>query len=128
MKYKVEQNSHIGAGVFLIELIGTILYLNGLMLLLDIKIHAAIHLVISIAVAIGVVKVFLSSVIGRKIIIVCYSIMWARLFGKIIGYFTNNDIIWIILIGAVTFFISIRVHLSMINDNGGDYTITKIDD
>lgn len=128
MKYKVEQNSHIGAGVFLIELIGTILYLNGLMLLLDIKIHAAIHLVISIAVAIGIVKVFLSSVIGRKIIIVCYSIMWARLFGKIIGYFTNNDIIWIILIGAVTFFISIRVHLSMINDNGGDYTITKIDD
>lgn len=128
MKLKVEKNSHMGAGLFLIELIGTILYLNGLMLLLDIKIHTAIRLVISIAIAMGIVKIFLSNVIGRKIIIAIYSIMWARLFIKIIGYFTNNDIIWVILIGAVTFFISIKVHLNIMNDNGGDYTITKIDD
>ena len=128
MKYKVEKSSHFGTTMLLIELIGTVIYLNGLTMLLDIKIHGAIRLVISIAVAIGIIKIFISSIMGRKIIVVIYSILWVKLGIKIIGSITNNDIIWIILIGVAIFIISVGIHQSIMNENGGDYTITKIDD
>lgn len=127
MQYKIYENSHTGIGLMIFELIVTMICLNGVLELSTIKIHAAIRLVICIIAAIIMLIIFYSSRIGCIVISIFYSVIWTLITGSITSYFTQKDTIWMIVIGVITFLISIAVHMSSMTDTGADYTITDED-
>ena len=123
MRYTISENSHFGIGLFIFELIISMICLNGVLELLTIKIHPAIRLVICIVTAIILFIIFCSSKIGSIIISLFYSGVWTLIAWNITKYFSNSDKIWMVIVSGVTFIISIIAHLGASLDSGYDYEI-----
>lgn len=128
MKYRIEENSHIGMGLFILELIITMICLNGILELFKIKIHPAIRIIICIIVAIIIFLIFASSKIGGIIVTLLYSCTWTILAWNITKEVTKSDEIWMSVIASIVFIISMGIHLSLMNDSGYDYEITKVNE
>ncbi|MEW9992069.1 hypothetical protein [Clostridium butyricum] len=124
MRYTISENSHFGIGLFIFELIISMICLNGVLELLTIKIHPAIRLVICIVTAIILFIIFCSSKIGSIIISLFYSGVWTLIAWNITKYFSNSDKIWMVIVSGVTFIISIIAHLGASLDSGYDYEVT----
>jgi hypothetical protein len=124
MRYQIYKNSHTGIGLMIFELIITMICLNGSLELATIKIHPAIRLVICIITAIIMLIIFSSSRIGCIIISIFYSVIWTLITVSITSEFTQKDKIWMVVIGVITFLISIAIHMSSMIDSGANYTIT----
>ncbi len=124
MRYTIIKNSHLGIGLFVIELIISMACFNELLELLPIKIHPAIRLIICIVLGIIMFLNFLSSKIGCAIISLFYSSVWTIAIWNIVKYFTDNDKIWMVIVSGVTFIISIIAHLGASLDSGYDYEVT----
>ena len=124
MRYTISENSHFGIGLFIFELIISMICLNGVLELLTIKIHPAIRLVICIVTAIILFIIFCSSKIGSIIISLFYSWVWTLIAWNITKYFSNSDKIWMVIVSGVTFIISIIAHLGASLDSGYDYEVT----
>lgn len=124
MRYTISENSHFGIGLFIFELIISMICLNGALELLTIKIHPAIRLVMCIVTAIILFIIFCSSKIGSIIISLFYSGVWTLIAWNITKYFSNSDRIWMVIVSGVTFIISIIVHLGASLDSGYDYEVT----
>lgn len=139
MVFKINRNSHMGTGLLIIELIATIYFFNQMT---DLRIvnfgisnfwtslHPGIRLVIEIAFVVVILAIFFASKIGGIVVSLFYSIMWTILLVNITDEYTHGDKIWIIIIGGITFLISILVHLSTMSDSGYDYeaVVTKDDE
>ncbi|MDU1116419.1 MAG: hypothetical protein E7J99_04010 [Clostridium butyricum] len=124
MRYTISENSHLGIGLFVIELIISMACFNELLELLPIKIHPAIRLIICIVLGIIMFLNFFSSKIGCAIISLFYSSVWTIAIWNIVKYFTDNDKIWMVIVSGVTFIISIIAHLGASLDSGYDYEVT----
>lgn len=120
MEYKIYKESHPGAYALIIELIITMFCLE-----LGYTLHPAIRLIVKIAIGAVIFVIFTSSKIGCIIISLFYSIAWSLLICSITNEFSHGDIVWIVILGGITFLINIVIHLSSIGDSGSDYIITK---
>ncbi|MBO1685402.1 MULTISPECIES: hypothetical protein [Clostridium] len=123
MRYTIIKNSHLGIGLFVIELIISMACFNELLELLPIKIHPAIRLIICIVLGIIMFLNFFSSKIGCAIISLFYSSVWTIAIWNIVKYFTDNDKIWMIVISGFAFLLIIGIHFSICLDSGYDYEI-----
>jgi hypothetical protein len=129
MKINIYENSHFGTGLFIIELILTMIFINVMLVnVLKINIHPAIRLVGFIVLAIILFVVFNLSKIGFIIISIFYSVIWTLILGEITNNQTHGDKIWMIVIGGITFLISMGLHFGSRIDTGADYTATSYDD
>ncbi|HBJ2623472.1 TPA: hypothetical protein LA827_003275 [Clostridium botulinum] len=128
MKYTIRENSHTGIGLFILELIITMICLNGILELFKIKTHPAIRIVICIIAAIIIFLIFAASKIGCIIVSLLYSSIWTILAWNITKECTKGDKIWMSVISGIIFLISIGIHFSTISDSGYDYEITKVNE
>lgn len=129
MKINIYENSHFGTGLFIVELIVTMIILNIMLVdVLKMGIHPAIRFIGYIVIAIILFSIFNLSKIGFTIISIFYSTMWTLLAYYLTNNQTHGDKIWIIVISGLTFLISMGLHFSSRRDTGADYTVTSSND
>jgi len=129
MEFKIYRNSHVGIMALIIELIITMISSDSLLERFTlIHFHPAIRILIDIVIAVVIFFIFASGKIGCIIVSLFYSAMWTLLVGSITDEFSHGDKIWIMVIGGITFLISLGVHLSSMSDTGHDYVVTSDDE
>lgn len=130
MRYEIREVPTPGAGLIVFELIQTILFIESMTIyhMLKGKIHPAFYWLILIGVAIAIFLIYASTRIGRIIVSLSYSIAWFFVARSIISSITDNDKIWMLVIGAIVFLISFLIHIGTPDDITSYFEIIRKDD